>query len=81
MLGNTNVTKIIFQSAIIQVVIFLIYNFSLNSNQQNNTVCTDMVKNLSVLFNNWVNLAVYSRLMAKATTENFSLRNRDPKLK
>lgn len=79
MLGNTNMTKIIFQSAIIQVVIFLIYYFSLNSNQQNNTVCTDIIKKLSVLFNNLVNLAVYSRLMAKTTTENFSLRNRDPK--
>lgn len=52
---NTKVTKIIFQSVIDQVAVFLLYYFSLNSNQQNHTGCMDISKNLIVLPNNWVN--------------------------
>lgn len=62
---NTKVTKIIFQSVIDQVAVFLPYYFSLNSNQQNHTGCMDISKNLILLSNNWVNWAVFSRLMAR----------------
>ncbi len=64
MLGSTKVTKIIFQSSVIQVAIFLICYFLLNTNQQNNTVCMNTIKNLSVLFSNWVSWAVYLWLKA-----------------
>lgn len=54
MLRNIKATKIIFQMSIIQGAIFLIYCFSFKSNQQNNTVGMNTIKNLGVLFNNWV---------------------------
>lgn len=79
MLGSTKVTKIIFQSSVIQVAIFLICYFLLNSNQQNNTVCMNTIKTLSVLFSNWVSWAVYLWLKANMFTENCSLKNKDPK--